>query len=107
MEDAIIQREADPAQEASAPRRIPRRPKRIRGLPMRVRLALAMVLCVLLVLCRILWPEGAAELRRWVVGDGSEQIQQAFFRMEEALGEGDSLGEVWTAFCTELTDAPA
>ena len=48
MEDAIIQREADPVQEASAPRRIPRRPKRIRGLPMRVRLALALILCVLL-----------------------------------------------------------
>ena len=68
---------------------------------------IAVGLCVVLVLCRIAWPDGASTLRRWIVGDGSEQVQQAFFRMEQALEEGDGLGEAWEAFCGELTDAPA
>ena len=83
------------------------RRRRVRGLPLKFRLALALGLCVAMVLCRIAWPAGASTLRRWIVGDGSEQVQQAFFRMEQALEEGDGLGEAWEAFCGELTDAPA
>ena len=99
--------DAAPAPEMPVPRRGVRRPKRIRGLSLKLRLALALGLCVAVVLCRIAWPDGTAALRRWIVGDGSEQIQQAFFSMERALSEGDGLGEAWEAFCGELTDEPA
>ncbi len=70
----------------------------------KVRMALALLLSVAAVFCKIAYPEGAQELRRWVVGDGSERVQQAFFRLEEALGEGERAAEAWTVFCQELTD---
>ena len=99
------------APEALVPEQIAycvqRKPKWQRGIPMRVRLALAMALCVAVVLCRILRPDAAGELRRWVVGDGSEQVQQAFFGMEQALEEGGGLGEAWAVFQAELSDAAA
>ena len=85
--------------------RIPLRQKR--NIPMHVRLAVSLALCVALVLCRIAWPGRATTLRRWIVGDGSEQIQQAFFSMEQSLEEGEGLGEAWSAFCAKLTDEPA
>ena len=49
----------------------------------------------------------AVALRRWIVGDGSEQVQQAFFSMERTLEDGGGLGDAWTAFCAELTDEEA
>ena len=85
----------------------PHRSAPARGLSMRLRAAVALALCVCVVLCRIFAPAGAAQLRRWIVGDGSERLQQAVFRMEWALGEGEELAEVWSAFCGGLKDAPA
>ena len=97
----------EPEAAARIPCRVPRRPKRFGALSGRIRMTLALGLCMAALLCRILWPESAASLRRWVVGDGSEQVQQAFFSMEQALEEGEGLGEAWAAFCTELSDEPA
>ena len=74
------------------------------GFSSRVRLALALLLSVATVFCKLGSPDSAAQLQRWIVGDGSERIQQAFFRMEEALGEGESVTEAWSVFCQELTD---
>ena len=74
---------------------------------MRLRAAIALALCVATVLCKLFVPDGAAQLRRWIVGDGSERLQQAVFRMERALGEGENLAEAWSAFCGELTDETA
>ena len=88
-------------------RQIPRKQKRMRPIPLGVRLALALGLCVALVLCRVLWRDSAVALRRWIVGDGSEQVQQAFFSMERTLEDGGGLGDAWTAFCAELTDEEA
>ncbi len=109
MDETLLQLESgkEPAPAAPELRRIACRPRRIRGLPMRIRLGLALGLCVALVLVRVIWPGSAAALRRWVVGDGSEQVQQAFFRMEQALEEGDGMDEAWAAFRAELSDAPA
>ena len=84
------------------PRSAPRR-----SLPMRLRAAIALALCVAAVLCKILIPDGAAQLRRWIVGDGSERLQQAVFRMERSLGEGEDLAEAWSAFRSELADETA
>lgn len=77
------------------------------GLSSRVRMALALVLSVATVFCKLSSPEQAGRLQRWIVGDGSERVQQAFFRMEEALGEGEGVSEAWTVFCQELTDETA
>ena len=109
MEEAILQLEPETGEKQAAPASCPSpgRRKRVRTIPMRVRLALALGLCVALVLCRVLWPDRVGALRRWIVGDGGEQVQQAFFCMEEALSDGGGLGEAWTAFCTELTDEGA
>lgn len=74
------------------------------GFSSRVRLALALLLSVATVFCKLGSPDSAARLQRWIVGDGSERVQQAFFRMEEALGEGESISEAWSVFCLELTD---
>jgi len=93
--------------DAPVLRQVPRKQKRMRPISMRVRLALALGLCVALVLCRVLWPDRAVALRRWIVGDGGEQVQQAFFSMERTLEDGGGLGEAWTAFCAELTDEEA
>lgn len=73
----------------------------------RVRMALALILSVATVFCKIGSPDSAARLQRWIVGDGSERVQQAFFRMEEALGDGETVSEAWTVFCQELTDETA
>ena len=89
------------------PRETPHPSAPARGLSMRLRAAVALALCVCVVLCKLFVPEGAAQLRRWIVGDGSERLQQAVFRMERALGEGEELAEVWSAFCGGLKDAPA
>ena len=89
------------------PRETPHRSAPARGLSMRLRAAIALALCVCVVLCRIFAPAGAAQLRRWIVGDGSERLQQAVFRMERALGEGEKLAEAWSAFCGELKDETA
>ena len=89
------------------PREIPHRPRPTRGLSMRLRAAIALALCVCVVLCKLFLPEGAAQLRRWVVGDGGERLQQAVFRMERALGEGEDLAEAWSAFRGALADEPA
>ncbi len=101
----------DTAAEDKTPEQIaytvPRTPKKLRPLPIRLRLTLALGLCVALVLCRIIWPDTAGTLRRWIVGDGSEQVQQAFFSMERSVEEGKGIGEVWSAFRAELTDEPA
>ena len=84
----------EPEAAARIPCRVPRRPKRVGALSGRIRMTLALGLCMAALLCR-------------VVGDGSEQVQQAFFSMEQALEEGEGLGEAWAAFCTELSDEPA
>ena len=86
---------------------IPRKSHRMEGLSPRVRMALALILSVAAVFCKLGSPDSAARLQRWVVGDGSERVQQAFFRMEEALGEGEGVSEAWTVFCQELTDETA
>ncbi len=76
---------------------------RVNGLSLRLRLLLSLVLSVAVVLCKSIAPDSGQELRRWIVGDGSERVMQAFFSMEEALEEGDSPLEAWDAFCRELT----
>ena len=86
---------------------IPRKSYRMEGLSPRFRMALALALSVATVFCKLSSPDSAESLQRWIVGDGSERVQQAFFRMEEALGEGESVSEAWTAFCQELTDETA
>lgn len=83
---------------------IPRKTHRMEGLSPRIRMALALTLSVATVFCKLSSPDTAARLQHWIVGDGSERVQQAFFRMEEALGEGESVTEAWTVFCQELTD---
>lgn len=97
----------EPPEPIELPREVPHRRAPARGMSMRLRAAIALALCVCVVLCRIFFPDGAAQLRRWIVGDGSERLQQAVFRMERALGEGEDLAEAWSAFCGELKDAPA
>ena len=92
---------------ADLPRAVPHRAGRTRGLSLRVRTAVALILCVAAVLCRIFAPAGAEELRRWVVGDGGERLQQAVFQMERSLGEGEDLAEAWSAFRGALADEPA
>ena len=77
------------------------------GFSSRVRMALALVLSVATVFCKLSSPQQAGRLQKWIVGDGSERVQQAFFRMEEALGEGESVTDAWTVFCQELTDETA
>ena len=77
--------------------------ERVGGLSLRVRLALALVLSVAVVLFKSAAPDSAQQLRRWIVGDGSERVMQAFFSMEEALEEGESPSQAWEAFCRELT----
>ena len=89
------------------PRETPHRSAPARGLSMRLRAAVALALCVCVVLCKLFVPEGAAQLRRWIVGDGSERLQQAVFRLERSLGEGDDLAEAWSAFRAELRDETA
>ena len=106
MNETIPLPEAIP-EPVELPREVPHEPRPARGLSMRLRAAIALALCVCVVLCRIFAPAGAAQLRRWIVGDGSERLQQAVFRMERALGEGEELTEVWSAFCGGLKDAPA
>ncbi|MBE6932288.1 MAG: hypothetical protein E7464_02755 [Ruminococcaceae bacterium] len=86
---------------------IPRKSQRMEGLSQRFRMALALILSVAAVFCKLGSPDSAAKLQRWIIGDGSERVQQAFFRMEEALGEGESVSEAWTVFCQELTDETA
>lgn len=71
------------------------------------RLGIALCLCILTVLGKIAAPNFANRVSRYVVGDGSERVQQAFFRMEEHLCQGDGLGEAVTAFCQELGDESA
>lgn len=77
--------------------------ERVRGLSLRVRLALALVLSVAVVLFKSAAPDRGQELRRWIVGDGSERVMQAFFSMEQALEEGERPAAAWEAFCRELT----
>ena len=89
------------------PREVPHVSAPVRGLSLRVRAAVALALCVCVVLCKIFLPEGAIQLRRWVVGDGGERLQQAFFSMERSLEEGEDLAEAWSAFRDELADEPA
>ena len=94
------------------PREVPHRAGRtrglsLRGLSLRVRTAAALILCVAAVLCRIFAPVGAEELKRWVVGDGGERLQQAVFQMERSLEAGEDLAEAWAAFRGELADEPA
>lgn len=89
------------------PREVPHRSVPTKCLPIRLRAAIALALCVAVVLCKILVPEGAAQLRRWIVGSGSERLQQAVFSLEHALGEGEDLTEAWSAFCGELADETA
>ena len=88
-------------------RETPRQPKRTPGLSLRMRSAIALALCVAAVLCKLFAPGSAAQLKRWIIGDGSEQLQQAVFGMERAIGEGRDLAEAWSAFCGELADEPA
>lgn len=106
MDDSILMLEEGGIQapEEHGPQRIPHRPERVRGFSMRVRASVALALCVAAVMCKVAAPETADVLRRWVVGDGSERMQQAFFVMEQSLEQGEGLGEAWTAFCGELTD---
>ncbi len=106
MNETIPLPEAIP-EPVELPREVPHEPRPARGLPMRLRAAVALALCVCVVLCKIFLPEGAAQLRRWIVGDGSERLQQAVFRLEDALGEGEKLTEAWSAFCGELSDEAA
>lgn len=106
MNETIPLPEAIP-EPVELPREVPHEPRPARGLSMRLRAAIALALCVCVVLCRIFAPAGAAQLRRWIVGDGSERLQQAVFRMERALGEGEKLAEAWSAFCGELKDETA
>lgn len=73
------------------------------GFSLRLRLLLALVLSVAVVLCKSIAPDSGQELRRWIVGDGSERVMQAFFSMEEALEEGECPSAAWEAFCRELT----
>ncbi len=80
---------------------------RYKGFSSRMRVAIALLLSAATVLCKAGNPEGAERARRWIVGDGSEQVQQAFFRMEEALGEGEGMAEAVAVFCRELTNETA
>ena len=86
---------------------VPRKPERRAGFSARVRMALALVLSVATVFCKVGSPDSAKRLQRWIVGDGSERVQQAFFRLEEAIGEGETVSDAWTVFCRELTDETA
>ena len=106
MNETIPLPEAIP-EPVELPREVPHEPRPARGLSMRLRAAIALALCVCVVLCRIFAPAGAAQLRRWIVGDGSERLQQAVFRLERSLGEGDDLAEAWSAFRAELRDETA
>ena len=80
---------------------------RTNGFYARLRMTLALILSVATVFCKMGNPDSAKRLQRWIVGDGSERVQQAFFRFEEALGEGNTASEAWTVFCQELTDETA
>lgn len=86
---------------------VPREVARPIGFSARVRMALALILSVTTVFCKIGNPDSAKRLQQWIVGDGSERVQQAFFRLEEALGEGETVSDAWTVFCQELTDETA
>ena len=89
------------------PREVPHSPAPTRPVSARLRAAVALPLCTAVVLCKIFVPDGAKQLRRWIVGDGSERLQQAVFRLERSLGEGDDLAEAWSAFRAELRDETA
>jgi len=86
---------------------IPHKAARHRGLPISLRLAMALLLSVATVFCKLGNPDSALQLQRWIIGDGSERVQQAFFSMERALDEGEAMSEAWTVFCQELTDETA
>ncbi len=90
-------------EEAPEVREGEKKKERVRFLSLRVRLLLALGLSVAVVICKSAAPDSAQKLRRWIVGDGSERVMQAFFSMEEAIEEGEGPAQAWEAFCRELT----
>lgn len=67
-----------------------------------LRMLVAGLCCIATVLCKTSFPAGADWLQRWIVGDGSEQVQQAFFRLEDTLQQGGGLSRAVEAFCQTL-----
>ena len=106
-EEALLLEQPEATPEAPILNEVPHEAARHRALPISLRLALALALSIVTVFCKIGSPEGASRLQRWIVGDGSERVQRAFFSMEAALDEGDDLSGAWTVFCQELTDETA
>ena len=106
-EEVLLLEQPEETPEAPTLSEVPHEAARHRGLPVSVRMACALALSIATVFCKVGSPEGASRLARWIVGDGSERVQRAFFSMEEALDEGDDLSGAWTVFCQELTDETA
>ena len=75
-----------------------------RSQSLQLRLMLACLCCMATVLCKTSFPAGADWLQQWIVGDGQEQVQQAFFSLEDALQNGDGMRRAVEVFCEVLSD---
>lgn len=107
MDEIDIQAIPESIAEEAVIREVRRSSLRQRMLPPAVRMGLALLLCTATVVCKMENPDAGSQLRRWIVGDGTERVQQAFFSLEQALVQGQGTQDAWEVFCRELADETA
>ena len=67
-----------------------------------LQLLLVLLLCITILGAKLWFPETAAVVETWLIGDTSNPVVQAFSALENGMSQGDGTGQAVQAFCAEI-----